>query len=67
MIVEKLVEKLPVRSRLTKIIAGCILTAFMISIGMIGILRLLNFSVNPAIVAVLATIGADAYAAGMRK
>ncbi len=66
MIVEKLVEKLTVISNLVIIIGG-ILTALMISIGALGILRLFNFSVNPAIVVVLATTGAAIFAANIRK
>ncbi|MHC4728641.1 MAG: hypothetical protein ACYS17_15585 [Planctomycetota bacterium] len=67
MIVEKLVEKLPVKSIYTKMIVGGVLTALMISIGALGILRLFNFSMNPVIVAVIATIGAAIYAARVRK
>ncbi len=53
MIVDKLVEKLPIRSNFTKLIAGSILTALLIALGMVGILKLLDFSINPAIPAVL--------------
>ena len=67
MIVEKLVEKLPYKSTLAKMIVGGILTALMILVGTLGILRLLDFSVNPVIVAVLAVIGAAVYAASIRK
>jgi len=67
MIVEKIMDKLPVRSPLAKMIVGGILTALMILIGALAILRLFNFSVNPAIVAVLAVIGAAVYAASIRK
>ena len=67
MIVEKIMDKLPVSSPLAKMIVGWILTALMISIGALGILSLFNFSVNPVIVAVLAVIGAAVYAASVRK
>ena len=67
MIVEKIMDKLPVRSPLAKIIVGGILTALLISVGVFAVLRLFNFSVNPAIVAVLAVIGAAVYTASIRK
>ncbi len=67
MIVEKIMDKLPVRSPLAKMIVGGILTALMISLGALAVLRLFNFSVSPAIVAVLAVTGAVVYAASMRR
>lgn len=67
MIVEKLVEKLPLKSTFTRMIVGGLFTAFMISIGTLGILRLFNFSMNPAIVAAFAAMGAALYAAKVRK
>ena len=67
MIVEKLFDKLPLKSAFTKMIVGGLFTAFMISIGALGILRLFNFSVNPAIIAAIAAIGATLYAARVRK
>ena len=67
MIVEKIMDKLPVRSPLIKMIVGGILTALLISIGAFGILRLIDFSVNPVIVAIIAMIGAAVYAASIRK
>jgi len=67
MIIERLVEKLPIRSNFTKLIVGSILTALAISLGMVGILKLFGFSVNPGIPAALASIGAATYAARMKK
>ncbi len=67
MIIERLVEKLPIRSNFTKLIVGSILTALAISLGMVGILKLFGFSVNPGIPAALAAIGAATYAARMKK
>ena len=63
MIVDKIVEKLPFKSNLTKLISGSILTALVIAFGMVGILKLLGFSINPAVPAVLGVIGAATYAA----
>jgi hypothetical protein len=63
MIVDKLVGKLPIKSNFTKLIAGSILTALVIALGMVGILKLLGFSINPVIPAVLGVIGAATYAA----
>jgi len=62
-IIERLLEKLRVRSRPMKLILGSALTALTISLGMVGILRLFGFSVNPGIPAAIAAIGAAAYAA----
>ncbi len=67
MIVERLVRKLLVKSNFTKLMVGSILTALAISLGMVGILRLFDFSVNPAIPSAFAAIGAATYAARMRK
>lgn len=67
MIVEKIMDKLPVRSPLIKMIIGGILAALLISIGAFGILRLIDFSVNPVIVAIVAVIGAAVYAASIRR
>jgi small-conductance mechanosensitive channel len=63
MIIERLLEKLHIRSRPMKLIIGSALTALVISLGMVGILRLFGFSVNPGIPAAVAAIGAAAYAA----
>jgi hypothetical protein len=63
MVIDRLLEKLHVRSRPMKLIVGSALTALTISLGTVGILKLLGFSVNPGIPAVVAAIGAAAYAA----
>jgi len=63
MIIDKLVGKLPIKSNFTRLIAGSILTALAISLGMVGILKLLGFSINPAVPAVFGVIGAATYAA----
>ena len=63
MIMEIVLEKLRIRSRLVKLILGALLTALMISLGMMGILWLIGFSVNPVLPAKLAAVGAAAYAA----
>ena len=67
MIVYKLVEKLPIRSNFTKLIAGSILTALVIALGMVGILKPIGFSINPVVPAILGVIVAATYAAVMRK
>jgi uncharacterized membrane-anchored protein len=67
MLAEIILEKLHIRSRLWKLIAGSILTALMISLGMIGILKLMGISINPGVPAVIATIGAAAYAVRYKK
>jgi hypothetical protein len=67
MIIERLVEKIPVRSNLVKLIIGSMLTALAISLGMVGILALFDLSINPAIPSALAAIGAALYAARARE
>ncbi|HIE26884.1 TPA: hypothetical protein EYP66_06330 [Candidatus Poribacteria bacterium] len=67
MIIERLVEKLPIRSDFQKLVIGSILTALTISLGMVGILRLADFSINAVIPSTFAAIGAAVYAARMRK
>ena len=67
MIIDKLVEKLHIRSNFVKLITGSILTALAIALGMIGILKLFSFSINPVIPAVLGVVGGAVYAAVTRK
>ncbi len=67
MVTEMLLEKLHIRSRLWKLIAGSILTALIISLGMIGILKLMSISINPGVPAAVATIGAATYVARCRR
>ncbi len=67
MIVDKFVEKLHIRSNFIKLIAGSIFTSLVIALGMIGILKLLNFSINYVIPAVLGVVGGAMYAAATRK
>ena len=63
MIAEKVLEKMHVVSRPAKLILGSTITALIISLGMIGILRLIGFPMNPVIPAVMGVIGAATYAA----
>jgi hypothetical protein len=67
MIVDKFVEKLHIRSNLIRLIAGSILTSLVIALGMVGILKLFNFSINPVIPAVLGVVGGAIYAAATPK
>ena len=67
MIIDKLVEKLHIRSDFMKLIAGSILTALLIALGMVGILKLSSFSINPAIPAIVGVIGGAIYAVITRK
>jgi len=67
MIVEKLIEKLSIRSSFVKLILGSTLIALIIALGMIGILRLFGFWVSPVIPVALAVVGAAIYAARIQK
>ena len=67
MIVDKFIEKRHIRSNFIKLIAGSIFTSLFIALGMTGILKLLNFSINYVIPAILGVIGGAIYAAAARK
>ena len=67
MIFERLLEKLSIRSSLLKLILSSTLIALIIALGMIGILRLCGFSINPVIPVALAVVIAAIYAARMKK
>jgi membrane associated rhomboid family serine protease len=67
MLIKKIIDKVPVRSSFAKLILGAILAALLVSFGIIGILKLFGFLVNPAIPSVFASIGAALYAAAVRK
>jgi len=67
MIIERLVEKVPVRSNVGKLIIGSMLTALTISLGMVGILALFDLSINPAIPSAFAAVSAALYAARTRE
>lgn len=67
MVVKKIIDKCPIKSSFAKMILGAVLAALLVSLGMIGILRLFGFSVNPAIPSVFASIGVALYAAGVQK
>ena len=67
MIVSKLVAALPIHSTFVKMITGSIIVALAISLGIVGILALFGFSIDPAIAVALAAIGAAIYAASTRR
>jgi ribose/xylose/arabinose/galactoside ABC-type transport system permease subunit len=67
MFAEWLVKKSRLKSYWLRLILGSALTAFLISLGMVIVLRLLDFDVNSGIIGALAAIGAATYAARMRR
>jgi len=67
MIVDKFVEKLHIRSSFMRSIVGSVLTALVIALGMVGILKLFSFPINPAVPAILGAVGGAIYAAVARK
>jgi len=67
MIAERVMKLIPGRQGLTKLIIGSSLVALMISLGMIGVVSLLDFTLNPAIPSVFAAIGAAIFAARLSK
>lgn len=62
MIIEKVINILPIKSEFLKLLIGSTLTALMISFGMVFILDLINFSLSSAILAAFAEIGKAIYA-----
>jgi hypothetical protein len=66
MIVTRLVRQLPIQSDLAKLIAGSIIVALSISLGMVAIAGFMSVTLPAAIPAALAAVGAAAYAATMR-
>lgn len=67
MVIKKLINKLPIRSGFLKLILGAVLVALLLSLGMVGVLGLFGFSIDPVIPSVLAGVGAAVYAAKMQK
>ena len=67
MIVRKLIDKAPIKSRIVKIVAGSILVGLLVSLGMVGILKLFSISIPPAIPIALAAVSAAVFAAKMKQ
>ena len=63
MIIDRIIDRLPIRSTFWKVLTGSILAALVISLGMVAILNLLDFTVSAAIPAVSGAIGGAVYAA----
>jgi len=61
MLVEKVVNNLPMRSNFVKLIIGSALCALAISLGCIGVSRLFALPVNNEIAVALGCIGAAIY------
>ena len=67
MIADRVMKLIPGRQGLTKLVIGASLVALMISLGMVGILSLFDFTLNPAIPSAFAGVGAAVFAARMSK
>lgn len=63
MIVERIDQSIPVKSQFLKLVIGSVITALLISLGLVFILKLFNFSIAPAIPSAFAAIGAAIFAA----
>ena len=66
MIVQAIVERLPIQSRYGLLIGGSIITAVAISLGMVGGMHLLGLGINPAIPAAMGAAGGAVFAARRR-
>lgn len=67
MLAEKVINILPIKSEFLKLLIGSILTALMISLGMVFILDLIHFPVSSAIPSAFAAIGAAIYASRFKS
>lgn len=67
MIIKKIIDKCSIKSSFAKLILGAVIAALLVSLGMVGILKLFGFSVNPVIPSAFASIGAALYAAAVQK
>jgi phosphate/sulfate permease len=67
MVVKKLINKLPINSDFMRLFLGAVLVALLISLGMVGVFKLLGMPVNPTVPSVFASIGAAIYAAGTKR
>lgn len=63
MIVKKVLNAVHIRSDATYLYVGSIASALLISLGMVGVLALVDFQLNPAIPAALGAMGAALFAA----
>ena len=60
-------KKTRIKSYWIRLILGSAITALMISLGMVIVLELLDFEINPGIIAALAAIGVSLYAARLPR
>ena len=67
MIVERLVEALPVKSELIKLIVGAAMTGILISLGVVFVLSLTSFAIKPALPSIFAGIGAAIFTVKFKK
>lgn len=67
MIAERMLSRLPIRSELGRLVIGSALVAVLVSLGMVLVLRLVDFSIAPVIPAAMGAIAAALYAATIRK
>jgi len=63
MIVEKILKTAHIKNELLYLMVGALVTSLLISLGMVGILALLDFPVNPALPSAFGAIGAALFAA----
>ncbi|MEW5985735.1 MAG: hypothetical protein AB1791_03790 [Chloroflexota bacterium] len=67
MIIEKVLKKAHVKSDLARLLAGSLVTALFISLGVAVIPQLLGIPISPALPAIFGAIGAALYAASVRS
>lgn len=67
MIIEKLLKATPWKRDRALLLVGAMATALLISLGMVGVLSLLRYPVNPALPATFGAIGAALFSARLRR
>jgi hypothetical protein len=67
MMTNRFMNLIPGRRLLTRLILGSVFVALVISLGMVGIVGLFGFTLNPAIPSAFAATGAAIFAARMSR
>ena len=67
MIIDKLIDKLPIKNNFIKLIVGAVITGLLISLLAFAVLKLIGYSVHAAIPSISGVIGAVIYAATRKK
>ena len=67
MLVERLLKHTPLKNEWICLLVGSVATALLISLGMIAVLSLIDFTINPAIPSAFGAIGGALFAARAKQ